>query len=220
MSLSEQEIIRRQSMEELIKLGINPYPADLFEVNVSAQEIHEHYPKQKIEYKDVSIAGRIMSRRIMGNASFAEMQDETGRIQLYFRRDDVCPGEDKSLYNVVFKKLLDIGDIIGVKGFVFTTQTGEISIHVTSLKVLSKALRPLPIVKETTDEQGNVHVHDAFTDPEQRYRMRYVDLVVNPQVRDAFTKRTQLVNSMRAYLSNKGYLEVETPILHPIPGGA
>src|SRR5690349_19039409 len=196
MSLSEQEIIRRQSMEELIKLGINPYPADLFEVNVSAQEIHENYPKQKIEYKDISIAGRIMSRRIMGNASFAELQDETGRIQLYFRRDDLCPGEDKSLYNIVFKKLLDIGDIIGVKGFVFTTQTGEVSIHVTSLKVLSKALRPLPIVKETTDEQGNVHMHDAFTDPEQRYRMRYVDLVVNPHVRDAFTKRTQLVNSM------------------------
>ncbi len=220
MSLSEQEIIRRQSMEELIKLGINPYPADLFEVNVSAQEIHENYPKQKIEYKDISIAGRIMSRRIMGNASFAELQDETGRIQLYFRRDDLCPGEDKTLYNLVFKKLLDIGDIIGVKGFVFTTQTGEISIHVTSLKVLSKALRPLPIVKETTDEQGNVHLHDAFTDPEQRYRMRYVDLVVNPHVRDAFMKRTQLVNSMRAYLSNKGYLEVETPVLQPLYGGA
>jgi len=220
MALSEQEIIRRQSMEELVKLGIDPYPADLFEVNVSAQEIHENYPKQKIEYKDISIAGRIMSRRIMGNASFAELQDETGRIQLYFRRDDLCPNEDKTLYNIVFKKLLDIGDIIGVKGFVFTTQTGEISIHVTSLKVLSKALRPLPIVKETTDEQGQVHQHDAFTDPEQRYRMRYVDLVVNPHVRDAFTKRTQLVNSMRAYLSNKGYLEVETPVLQPLYGGA
>lgn len=220
MSLSEQEIIRRQSMEELVKLGINPYPAELFEVNVSANEILQNYPKQKIEYKDISIAGRMMSRRIMGNASFAELQDETGRIQLYFRRDDLCPGEDKTLYNIVFKKHLDIGDIIGVKGFVFTTQTGEISIHVTSLKVLSKALRPLPIVKETTDEQGNVHMHDAFTDPEQRYRMRYVDLVVNPHVRDAFTKRTQLVNSMRAYLSNKGYLEVETPVLQPLYGGA
>ena len=220
MALSEQEIIRRQSMEELIKLGINPYPADLFEVNVSSHEIHENYTKQKIEYKDISIAGRIMSRRIMGNASFAELQDETGRIQLYFRRDDLCPGEDKTLYNIVFKKLLDIGDIIGVKGFVFTTQTGETSIHVTTLKVLSKALRPLPIVKETTDEQGNVHLHDAFTDPEQRYRMRYVDLVVNPHVREAFLKRTQLVNSMRGYLSNKGYLEVETPILQPLYGGA
>lgn len=220
MPLSEQEIIRRQSMEELIKLGINPYPADLFEVNVSAQEIHENYQQQKTEYKDLSIAGRIMSRRIMGNASFAELQDETGRIQLYFRRDDLCPSEDKTLYNTVFKKLLDIGDIIGVKGFGFTTQTGETSIHVTSLKVLSKALRPLPIVKETTDEQGNVHQHDAFTDPEQRYRMRYVDLIVNPPVRNAFLKRTQLVNSMRAYLSNKGYLEVETPILQPLYGGA
>ena len=220
MSLSEQEVIRRQSMEELIKLGINPYPAELFEVNVAAHDIVENYPKQKIEYKDISIAGRIMSRRIMGNASFAELQDESGRIQLYFRRDDLCPGEDKTLYNIVFKKHLDIGDIIGVKGFVFTTQTGEISIHVTSLKVLSKALRPLPIVKETTDEQGKTHMHDAFTDPEQRYRMRYVDLVVNPHVRDAFTKRTQLVNSMRAYLSNKGYLEVETPVLQPLYGGA
>ena len=220
MSLSEQEIIRRQSMEELQKLGINPYPAELFEVNVSAQEIHLNYPKQKIEYKDISIAGRLMSRRIMGNASFIELQDETGRIQVYFRRDDLCPAEDKTLYNTVFKKLLDIGDIIGVKGFVFTTQTGEISIHATSFKVLSKALRPLPIVKETKDEQGNVHLHDAFTDPEQRYRMRYVDLVVNPHVRDAFTKRTQLVNSMRGHLSNKGYLEVETPVLQPLYGGA
>jgi lysyl-tRNA synthetase, class II len=220
MSLSEQEIIRRQSLDELQKLGINPYPAELFEVNVSAQEILTNYPKQKIEYKDISIAGRLMSRRIMGNASFAELQDETGRIQVYFRRDDLCPDEDKTLYNTVFKKLCDIGDIVGVKGFVFTTQTGEISIHATSFKLLSKALRPLPVVKETTDEQGNVHLHDAFTDPEQRYRMRYVDLVVNPHVRDAFTKRTHLVNSMRGYLSNKGYLEVETPVLQPLYGGA
>jgi lysyl-tRNA synthetase class 2 len=220
MQLSEQEIIRRQSLQDLLKLGINPYPAELFEVNASATDIHEYYPNQKIEYKDVSIAGRIMSRRIMGNASFAELQDETGRIQLYLRRDDLCPGENKTLYNTVFKKLLDIGDIIGVKGFVFTTQTGEISIHVTSFKILSKSLRPLPIVKETKDEQGNVTLHDAFTDPEQRYRMRYVDLVVNPQVRDAFVKRTRLVNSMRGYLNDKGYLEVETPILQPLYGGA
>ncbi len=220
MQLSEQEIIRRQSLQELNKLGINPYPAELFEINVSAADIHKNYPNQKIEYKDVSLAGRIMSRRVMGNASFAELQDETGRIQVYFRRDDICPGEDKTLYNTVFKKLLDIGDIIGVKGFVFTTQTGEISIHVTSFKILSKSLRPLPIVKETVDEQGNKVLHDAFTDPEQRYRMRYVDLVVNPQVRDAFVKRTKLVNSMREYLNNKGYLEVETPILQPLYGGA
>lgn len=220
MQLSEQEIIRRQSLQELTKLGINPYPAELFEINSSAAEIHKHYPNQKIEYKDVSLAGRIMSRRVMGNASFAELQDETGRIQVYFRRDDICPGEDKTLYNTVFKKLLDIGDIIGVKGFVFTTQTGEISIHVTSFKILSKALRPLPVVKETKDEQGNVVLHDAFTDPEQRYRMRYVDLIVNPQVRDAFVKRTKLVNSMREYLNDKGYLEVETPILQPLYGGA
>ena len=220
MQLSEQELIRRQSLQELIKLGINPYPAELFEVNTSAQDIHTHYPNQKIEFKDVSIAGRIMSRRVMGNASFAELQDESGRIQVYFRRDDLCPGEDKTLYNIVFKKLVDIGDIIGVKSFVFTTQTGEISIHVTSFKILSKSLKPLPIVKETKDEQGNITLHDAFTDPEQRYRQRYVDLVVNPHVRDAFVKRTRLVNSMREYLNGKGYLEVETPILQPLYGGA
>ncbi len=220
MHLSEQEIIRRQALEELLQLGINPYPAALFEVNASASEILKNYPKQKIEYKNVSLAGRIMSRRIMGNASFAELQDATGRIQIYIRRDDISPGEDKTFYNTVFKKLLDIGDIIGVEGFVFTTKTGEISIHVTNLKLLSKSLRPLPIVKETEDESGNVVQHDAFTDPEQRYRMRYVDLVVNPHVRDTFVKRTQMVNSMRTYLNGKGYLEVETPILQPLYGGA
>ncbi len=218
MQLSEQEIIRRQSMEELAKLGINPYPAELFDINITSQEILTNYPAK--EYKDVSIAGRIMTRRVMGNASFAELQDETGRIQVYFRRDDICPTEDKTFYNIVFKKLLDIGDIIGVKGFVFTTQTGEVSIHVTGFKILSKSLRPLPVVKETQDEQGNIVLHDAFTDPEQRYRMRYVDLTVNPHVRDAFIKRTQLVNSMRGYLTGKGYLEVETPILQPLYGGA
>lgn len=220
MSLSEQEIIRRQAKEELEKLRINPYPADTFEVNVSAKEILENYPRHKSDYRGISIAGRIMSRRIMGSASFAELQDETGRIQLYFRRDDLCPGDDKTLYNVVFKKLLDIGDIIGVKGYGFTTQTGEISIHVTEFKILSKSLRPLPIVKETTDEQGVVHKHDAFSDPEQRYRMRYVDLIVNPEVRDVFIKRTELINSMRGYLNSKAYLEVETPILQPLYGGA
>jgi lysyl-tRNA synthetase class 2 len=220
MQLSEQEVIRRKSLEEFMKLGINPYPAELFEVNASAREILENYERQKSDYRQISIAGRIMSRRIMGNASFAELQDETGRIQIYIRRDDLCPGEDKTLYNTVFKKLLDIGDIIGVKGYGFTTQTGEISIHVTGLTVLSKSLKPLPVVKETADEQGNVVRHDAFTDPEQRYRMRYVDLIVNPQVRETFVKRTQLVNSMREYLNAKAYLEVETPILQPLYGGA
>ena len=220
MSLSEQEIIRRQAKEELEKLGINPYPAELFEVNASAAEIHENYERHKSDYRQISIAGRIMSRRIMGSASFAELQDETGRIQIYFRRDDLCPTEDKTLYNTVFKKLLDIGDIIGVKGYGFTTQTGEISIHVTEFKILSKSLRPLPIVKETTDEQGVVHKHDAFSDPELRYRMRYLDMIVNPEVRDTFIKRTKLVNSMREYLNDKAYLEVETPILQPLYGGA
>lgn len=207
-------------MEELISMGINPYPAESFEVNASANEILENYPKQKIEYKDVSLAGRVMSRRIMGNASFAELQDSSGRIQIYLRRDDICPDEDKTLYNVVFKKHIDIGDILGVRGYVFTTKTGEISIHVASLKILSKALRPLPIVKETVDEEGETHLHDAFTDPEQRYRMRYVDLVVNPHVRDVFVKRTRLVDSMRQYLNQLGYIEVETPILQPLYGGA
>lgn len=220
MALSEQEIQRRQTVAELEKLGINPWPADGFPVNTSAADIHKHYPQSKLDYKDVSLAGRLMTRRIMGNASFAELQDESGKIQIYVRRDDLCPGEDKTFYNTIFKKLLDIGDIIGIKGFVFTTQTGEISIHVTELKLLSKALRPLPVVKESTDEQGNVIQHDAFTDPEQRYRMRYVDLVVNPYVREVFIQRTNLVNSMRDYLRGRGYLEVETPILQPLYGGA
>lgn len=220
MQLTEQEIIRRQAREELEKLGINPYPAELFDVNVSAAEILENYPRHKSDYRSISIAGRIMSRRIMGSASFAELQDETGRIQIYIRRDDICPGDDKALYNTVFKKLLDIGDVIGVKGYGFTTQTGEISIHVTAINILSKALRPLPVVKETVDEQGVVHKHDAFSDPELRYRMRYVDMIVNPEVRDTFIKRTKLVNSMREFLNNKAYLEVETPILQPLYGGA
>ncbi len=218
MVLTEQELIRRQSLEELNKLGINPYPAELFEVNVTAEDFDKNY--SSLEGKDLSIAGRIMSRRVMGNASFAELQDETGRVQVYFRRDDLCASDDKTLYNTVFKKLLDIGDIIGIKGFAFTTQTGEKSIHAKSFTLLSKSLRPLPIVKETKDEQGNIHLHDAFTDPEQRYRMRYVDLVVNPHVREAFIKRTRLVNSMREYLNKQGYLEVETPILQPLYGGA
>ena len=220
MQLSEQEVLRRQERDELLKLGIDPYPSEEFIVNVSAADIHTNYEKQKTDYKDISIAGRIMSRRIMGSASFAEIQDATGRIQLYFRRDDLCPEEDKTLYNTVFKKLLGIGDIIGVKGYVFTTQTGEISIHVTDFKILTKSLKPLPIVKEAVDESGNKKTYDAFLDPEQRYRQRYVDLIVNPDVRDTFVKRTQLTNTIRDFLNNKGYLEVETPILQPLYGGA
>ncbi len=220
MQLSDQEIRRREEREALIQMGIDPYPAEGFEVNVTIRDIHKHYEIQKIDYKNISLAGRLMSRRIMGSASFAEIQDSTGRIQIYIRRDDICPGEDKTLYNTVFKKLLDIGDIIGVKGFVFTTQTGEISVHVNELKILTKSLRPLPIVKETTDEAGNTTTYDAFTDPEQRYRQRYVDLIVNPGVREVFRKRSRLVNSMRQFLLNKGYLEVETPILQPLYGGA
>lgn len=216
MELNEQEVLRRQSLEEIIKLGINPYPAELYEVNTSARDITENYERDKLSYKNISIAGRIMSRRIMGNASFVELQDTTGRVQVYIKRDDICPGEDKNLYNTVFKKLLDIGDIIGVKGYVFTTQTGEITIHTTTLQILCKSLKPLPIVK--VDSEGQTH--DAFSDPEQRYRQRYVDLIVNPQVKEAFIKRTQLTNSMRSFLNNKGYLEVETPILQPIYGGA
>ena len=220
MQLSEQEIVRREAREKLEELGVNPYPSELFEVNVSADEIHQNYEKQKIDYKNISIAGRIMSRRIMGSAAFAEIQDSTGRIQIHVRRDDICPDEDKTLYNTVFKKLLDIGDIVGVKGYVFTTQTGEVSIHVTDFKVLTKSLKPLPIVKSSKDADGNIVKHDEFADPELRYRQRYVDLVVNPHVKETFIKRTKLVNSMREFLNNRGYLEVETPILQPLYGGA
>ncbi|MEP3386892.1 MAG: lysine--tRNA ligase [Reichenbachiella sp.] len=220
MILSEQEINRRQIREKLIESGIDPYPSDTFEVNVTTKDIHENYEKRKTDYKAISIAGRLMSRRIMGSASFAEIQDSTGRIQIYLRRDDICPDEDKALYNTVFKKMMDIGDIIGIKGYVFTTEVGEISIHVTELKLLTKSLKPLPIVKEAKDEEGNMKTYDAFTDPELRYRQRYVDLIVNPEVRDTFVKRTQLVNSMRNFLAEKGYLEVETPILQPLYGGA
>ena len=212
---SEQETIRRNSLNEIIKAGIDPYPPDTFEVNVKSAEIKANFPADNTLYQSVTIAGRIMSRRIMGAASFVELQDESGRIQLYVKRDDICPGEDKTMYNTVFKKLLDIGDIIGVTGFVFITQMGEITIHVQSLVLLSKSLRPLPIVKEKEDE-----VFDAFTDPEQRYRQRYVDMIVNPEVRDVFVKRNMLLNSMRSYLNAKSYLEVETPILQPLYGGA
>jgi len=220
MILSEQEIVRRQAREELIKAGIQPYPSETFEVDATASDILQNYEKRKTDYKNIAIAGRLMSRRIMGSASFAEIQDESGRIQIYLRRDDICPDEDKTMYNTVFKKWMDIGDIIGINGYVFTTQVGEISIHVTELKLLTKSLKPLPIVKETKDEDGNVITHDAFTDPELRYRQRYVDLIVNPEVRNTFVKRTQLVNSMRNFLAGNGYLEVETPILQPLYGGA
>jgi len=213
--LNEQETARRNSITEMRKLGIEPYPAAEYPVNVTAKEILENYGPETGNYQDVSIAGRIMSRRIMGNASFMELMDATGRIQLYVRRDDICSGEDKTMYNTVFKKLLDIGDIIGVKGFVFVTQMGETSIHVTELTVLSKSLRVLPIVKAKDGQ-----IFDAFTDPEQRYRMRYVDLLVNPQVKDTFIKRTQVINAMRDFFNSKGYFEVETPVLQPIPGGA
>jgi lysyl-tRNA synthetase class 2 len=213
--LSEQELIRRNSLNELIRLGINPYPADTFPVNVKTSEIKTKFREDQTLFQDVSLAGRIMSRRIMGAASFVELQDESGRLQLYIKRDDICPGEDKTLYNTVFKKLLDIGDIIGITGFVFITQMGEITVHVKSLMLLCKSLRPLPIVKEKDDA-----VFDAFTDPEQRYRQRYLDLIVNPGFRDIFVKRTALVDSMRQFLNERGYLEVETPILQPLYGGA
>lgn len=212
--LSEQEIIRRKKLEDLLNLGINPYPADLYEVNVTTNEILEKFPKDNTLFQKVSIAGRIMSQRIMGAVSFYEIQDAVGKIQIYAKRDDLCPNEDKTMYNSVFKKL-DIGDIIGVKGFVFVTQVGEISIHVQEFTVLCKALRPLPIVKEKDGQ-----VYDAFQDPEQRYRQRYVDLIVNPQIKDTFIKRTKLMNTMRDFLNEKGYLEVETPILQPLYGGA
>ncbi|MDH3709300.1 MAG: lysine--tRNA ligase [Cyclobacteriaceae bacterium] len=220
MPLSEQEILRRQERQQLIDLGVDPYPAEMFNVNTTANQIAQDFPTDPEKFKEVQLAGRIMSRRIMGSASFAEVMDATGRIQLYLKRDDLCPGEDKTLYNTVFKKVLGIGDIIGIKGYVFTTQTGEISIYVQDLKVLSKSLRPLPIVKETVNEQGEKQLHDAFTDPEQRYRQRYVDLIVNPQVKETFILRTKLISSIRNYLNGRGYLEVETPVLQPLYGGA
>jgi lysyl-tRNA synthetase class 2 len=213
--ISEQEQIRRQALKELENLGVDPYPAAEFPVDTTALEILQGYDQEKNNFQEVTLAGRIMSRRIMGAASFMVIQDHSGRIQVYVKRDDICPGDDKTLYNTVFKKLLDIGDIVGVKGFAFITKTGEISVHAKELVLLSKSLRVLPIVKE---KEGQLY--DAFTDPEQRYRMRYVDLIVNPDVRETFVKRTKLVNVMRDFFNNHGYLEVETPILQPIPGGA
>ena len=213
--ISEQEQIRRQALQELEKLGVEPYPAAEYPVDTTAREILSGYDDEKKNFQEVTLAGRIMSRRIMGAASFMVIQDYSGRIQVYLKRDDICPGEDKTLYNTVFKKLLDIGDIVGIKGFAFITKTGEISIHAKELVLLSKSLRVLPIVKE---KEGRLY--DAFTDPEQRYRMRYVDLIVNTEVRETFVKRTKMVNVMREFFNSHGYLEVETPILQPIPGGA
>ncbi len=213
--LSEQEIVRRRSLDALRENGIDPYPAAEYEVTGHSVEIKENFDDDLKPEREVRVAGRIMSRRIMGKASFLELQDGEGRIQVYVSRDDICPGEDKNFYNVVFKKLLDIGDYIGVEGYVFRTQMGEITIHARHITVLAKSLRPLPIVKMKDGK-----AYDAFTDPEQRYRMRYVDLVVNPEVREIFRKRTRMYNSMREYFNSHGYMEVETPVLQAIPGGA
>ncbi len=210
--LSEQELLRRESLQKLRDLGIDPYPAALYPVDAFAEDIKANFE----DGKQVCLAGCMLSQRIMGKASFAEIQDASGRIQVYFNRDELCPGEDKTLYNEVFKKLLDLGDFLGIQGYVFRTQVGEISVHVTEFQLLSKSLRPLPLPK--TDASGIIH--DAFTDPELRYRQRYVDLVVNRQVKDVFIKRTKLFNAMRSFFNRAGYMEVETPILQAIPGGA
>lgn len=214
--LSEQEIVRRNSLNKLRELGIEPYPAAEFSVSTYASDIHEQLDQYISDKTEVIMAGRMMSRRVMGKASFAELKDSTGKVQIYVNRDEICPEEDKTKYNDVFKKLLDIGDFIGIKGHVFKTQTGETSVHVTELTVLSKSIKPLPIVK--TDADGNIH--DAFTDPELRYRQRYVDLIVNKDIKDIFQKRAKIMRTMRDFFEERGYLEVETPILQSVPGGA
>jgi lysyl-tRNA synthetase, class II len=215
LELSEQEVIRRNALEEIKKLGIEPYPAAEYVISHDSKYILQNYKPEEDNFPEVCFAGRIMSRRIMGNASFAEIKDKTGRIQLYFNRDVLCPEEDKTMYNTVFKKLLDIGDIIGVKGNVFITKMGETTVNVKELTVLSKSLRPLPIVKEKDGK-----TYDAFSGAEQRCRMRYLDLIVNQEVQDIFAKRTRIYNSMREFFNKQGYLEVETPVLQAIPGGA
>ncbi len=214
-NFNEQELNRRNAVVQMRELGIEPYPAALYDVNAKAAEIPAKFDKESTEQWNVTIAGRIMSRRIMGAAAFIELMDDTGKIQVYVKRDEICEGEDKTLYNTVFKKLLDIGDIIGIKGFVFVTQTGQISVHAKEMTVLSKSLRVLPIVKEKDGE-----IFDAFSDPELRYRQRYVDLIVNPHVRETFVKRAKIISTMRRFFDEQGYLEVETPVLQPIPGGA
>ncbi len=214
LELSEQEVFRRNSLEQLRQMGIDPYPAAEYVTNAFSKEIKQNF-KDNAPRREVQVAGRIMSRRIMGKASFIELQDSEGRIQIYISRDDLCPGEDKEMYNTVFKKLLDIGDYIGIKGYVFRTQMGEISVHAEELTVLAKSLRPLPVVK-----MKDGVAYDAFTDPEQRYRQRYVDLIVNEGVKDVFVKRTKIFNSMREFLNKGGYIEVDTPVLQSIPGGA
>lgn len=216
MSLSEQELRRREIRTELMEKGINPYPAEAYKITTTSKEIKQKFDDKPEGFKEISIAGRLMRRAIQGKASFGEIQDSTGRIQIYLNRDDICPGEDKDWYNNVFKKLLDIGDIIGIKGHVFKTQVGEITIHVSEFSILTKSLKPLPLPKK--DDQGIIH--DAFTDPEKRYRQRYVDLIVNDNVKDTFIKRTKITNSIRQFFNEREYLEVETPILQPIPGGA
>jgi lysyl-tRNA synthetase class 2 len=216
MALSEQEIGRRESLTKLRELGIDPFPAAEYVVSHKSSEILANFDANPDAFQEVSLAGRLMSRRVMGKASFAELLDSEGRIQIYVSRDDICDGEDKTMYNDVFKKLLDIGDFIGIKGFVFKTKVGQTSVHVTELKVLSKSVKPLPLPK--TDAEGKVF--DAFTNPELRYRQRYVDLVVNPGVKETFMKRSKAINSMRSFFNTKNYVEVETPILQPIPGGA
>lgn len=218
--LSEQEIVRREKLKEFERLGINPYPAELFEVNCNSKQILTEYNDELKNFQEVSIAGRLMAIRLMGKAAFAVIEDQHGRIQMYVSRNDLTVGEDATLFDEVVKKLLDIGDFIGVKGFVFKTKTGETTIHVKEFKFLGKALRPLPIVKETKDEQGNVTIHDAFVDPELRYRQRYVDLVVNSGVRETFLKRTKMIQTIRDFLNEHGGLEVDTPVLQNIPGGA
>ncbi len=215
-TLSEQELVRREALQKIRDLGIDPYPAERFDVTAFSSDVLANFDSEKGNYQEVSMAGRLMARRIMGKAAFAHLQDMEGRIQIYVSRDEICPGEDKTLYNTLFKKLLDLGDFIGIKGHAFTTRTGETTIHVTELKLLSKSLRPLPVVKSTKEGE----TYDAFSDPEQRYRMRYVDLTVNPQYREIFKRRSKIVSTMRAFFDRHDWLEVETPVLQPIHGGA